>query len=379
MIDNIEILRAIDERQQQAQGRPLWISAQQLLNEISGTYSADPQLMPGFLQELLIAQAAGHLTWRLTDQRVRLQDPNYYLQQIQDLALTEEGQDRARGRMIERSAPAPGEDDGHELSDLVLQQVAEIISREYAADQRVTFLAEQGIPPDWLQLSEELAPDDVHAVLAATWRAGSLGRQLVRRFLGRWLDERLVTGPDAEQRASLIGQLMRQGWQIRESYSVLVAAEPVRGIPVAAPPMHTWRPHPLIEPEARPQFLIRKADQAVFAAMKAVEIWVRQLAGLGEDLYGVDLMNKAFGQGGPLADPPRGGKHNDGPRSLFAGTMGVFRNPVGHREVTYDDEAEAVEAEAVASALMRHLDRVQARLVGAGRTVQAAASASGTH
>ncbi len=61
------------------------------------------------------------------------------------------------------------------------------------------------------------------------------------------------------------------------------------------------------------------------------------------------------------------------------GTMGMFRNPVGHREVTYDDEAEAVEAVALANALMCHLDRVQARLVGAGRTIQAAASPSGTH
>jgi uncharacterized protein (TIGR02391 family) len=372
MIDNIEILRAIDDRQQHAQGRPLWISAHQLLNEISGTYSADPQLMPGFLQELLIAEAAGHLTWRLTDQRARLQDPNYYLQQIQNLALTPEGQDRARGRMIERPAPAPGEDDGHELSNLVLQQVAEIITREYAADQRVTFLAEQGIPPDWLQLRGELAPDNVHAVLATTWRAGSLGRQLLRQFLGRWLDERLVTGPDAEQRASLTGQLMRQGWLIRDSDSVLVAAEPVRGVPVAAPPMHSWRSHPLIEPEARPLFLIRKPGQAVFAALKRVEVRVRQLAGLGEDLYGVDLMNKAFGAGGPLADSPTGGKHNDGPRSLFAGAMGVFRNPAGHREVAYD-EAEAVEAVALASALMRHLDRVQARMVAAGRTTHVAA------
>ncbi len=48
-------------------------------------------------------------------------------------------------------------------------------------------------------------------------------------------------------------------------------------------------------------------------------------------------MNKAFGQGGPLADPLRGGKHNDGLRSLFAGKMGMFRNPVGYPKVTYDD------------------------------------------
>ena len=46
---------------------------------------------------------------------------------------------------------------------------------------------------------------------------------------------------------------------------------------------------------------------------------------------------------------------------MFAGTAGMFRNPAGHREVTY--EAEAVEAMALTSALIRHLDRVQARLV----------------
>jgi hypothetical protein len=33
-----------------------------------------------------VANAAGYLTWRLTDQTVRIQDPNYYLQQIQELA-----------------------------------------------------------------------------------------------------------------------------------------------------------------------------------------------------------------------------------------------------------------------------------------------------
>jgi uncharacterized protein (TIGR02391 family) len=370
-LDNIKILRAIDERQLQQDGRPVHLNALQLLNELSGTFAADPKLMPGFLQKLFIARAAGHLTWRIYGVEPSQNNANYYLQQMQDLALTPEGQDRARGRMIEHPVPDPDEDDGHELSDLVLQQVAEIITREYASDQRIPFLAEEGIPPAWLQPPEGSAVDDVHAVLAATWRAGSQGRQLVRRFLGRWLDERLITGPDAEQRASLIGQLMRQGWQIRDSDSVLLAAEPVRGIPVAAPPLHTWRPHLLIEAEARPQFQIRKPDQAVFTAMKAVEIRVRRLAALGSDLYGVDLMNKAFGAGGPLAEPSAGGKHNDGPRSLFVGAMAMFRNPAGHTAVSYDDEAEAVEAVALASTLMRHLDRVENRLLAAARDAQA--------
>ena len=38
----------------------------------------------------------------------------------------------------------------------------------------------------------------------------------------------------------------------------------------------------------------------------------------------------------------------------------MFRHPAGHRGVTYDDEAEAVDAIARASALMRHLDRAHA-------------------
>src|SRR5580704_15365511 len=95
-LDNIQILKVIDERQRQGEGRPLWINAHQLLNEVSGTYSADPRLMPGFLQELFIARAAGQLTWRLMNENANPQDANYYLQQIQDLALTPDGQDRAR-------------------------------------------------------------------------------------------------------------------------------------------------------------------------------------------------------------------------------------------------------------------------------------------
>jgi hypothetical protein len=76
--DNIQILKAIDDRQQQNEGRKLWMSAHQLLNEISGTFAADPRLMPGFLQELFIAQAAGQLTWRLMDQNANPRDANYY-------------------------------------------------------------------------------------------------------------------------------------------------------------------------------------------------------------------------------------------------------------------------------------------------------------
>src|SRR5207248_3138273 len=117
-------------------------------------FAADPGLMPGFLQELLIARAAGQLTWRLANQNASERDPNYYLQQISDIALTPAGQDRAQNRVVLLPPPDPDEDDGHDLSDLILRQVGEAITQEYAADQVVTFLGEQGIPPEWLTLPE---------------------------------------------------------------------------------------------------------------------------------------------------------------------------------------------------------------------------------
>lgn len=120
--------------------------------------------------------------------------------------------------------------------------------------------------------------------------------------------------------------------------------------------------HPTIEKKARPQFLIGEYEQGVFVAMKAVEVRVRHLAGFGDDVTGVDLINKAFGLNGPLADQTAVAGEREGTRALFAGAYAVFRNPAGHREVNYDDIGEAAEAVQTASLLMRILDRVETRL-----------------
>src|SRR5215472_4302207 len=105
--------------------------------------------------------------------------------------------------------------------------------------------------------------------------------------------------------------------------------------------------------------------------MKAVEIRVRKLAGLSDGLVGTDLMNRAFGHGGPLIDPSAIPGEQKGTHFLFAGAMAVLRNPAGHREVDYGDLSEAAEAVQLSSLLMRILDRVEARLVAAGRAAQA--------
>lgn len=88
--------------------------------------------------------------------------------------------------------------------------------------------------------------------------------------------------------------------------------------------------HPLIEPQARRQFLLGEYEQAIFVSMKAVEVRVRQLSGARDHLVGVPLMNHAFGDAGPLADSQADPGERQGRRALFAGAYAVLRNPAGH-------------------------------------------------
>jgi len=370
--DNIEILQAIDRKQQETyRGGPMrGVHGLYLMEQITGSIPHDQQLMRGFVQELHITRDMGLLTFRTQpDSRPNLADtdPNWYLQTISDFALTVDGQDRARGQMVVQPLPDPAEDDGRKLSNLILKEVAAAITSQYAPDEVADFIAEEGIPPRELTLPGDTTPGDAHAILAALWRWGSEGRRMLRQFIGRWLNDRLLSGPDGELRARLIEQLARQGWRVRETDSVLVICEPVRGVPVSAPFLRASRLHPLIEAEARPQFLISKPEQGVFASMKAIEVRVRKLAGLGDKVIGVDLMNKAFGPGGPLTDVSAAKGEQDGTRMMFAGAYAVLRNPAGHRQVDYADLSEAAEAVQTASLLMRVLDRVEDRLLAAAR------------
>jgi uncharacterized protein (TIGR02391 family) len=120
--------------------------------------------------------------------------------------------------------------------------------------------------------------------------------------------------------------------------------------------------HSLLEQRVRRQFLLGEYEQSVFVAMKAVEVRVRKLSGLGDEMVGVDLMTHAFRPTGPLTDPEAVKGEQVGTMNLFQGAYAVLRNPAGHREVDYDDVTEASEAVATASLLMRILDRVERRI-----------------
>ncbi|MFZ0160502.1 MAG: TIGR02391 family protein [Kineosporiaceae bacterium] len=111
--------------------------------------------------------------------------------------------------------------------------------------------------------------------------------------------------------------------------------------------------------KVRTQFLICEYELAAFAAMREVEIRVRELAKAEDSLLGVKLMRTAFKpEGGPLAGTNLDAGERVGMMELFAGAIGTFKNPPSHRQVDYGDPTEASEVVMLADLLMRLLDRV---------------------
>lgn len=74
-------------------------------------------------------------------------------------------------------------------------------------------------------------------------------------------------------------------------------------------------------------------------------------------------MRKAFdAEQGPLRDldPEIPKQEREAVAHLFAGAIGAFRNPTGHRRVDIDDPAEAANVLRLADSLLRIVDRARA-------------------
>lgn len=120
--------------------------------------------------------------------------------------------------------------------------------------------------------------------------------------------------------------------------------------------------HPALS-SARTNFALGDYETASFAAMKAVEVEVRRVAGLANELLGVALMRKAFSpKDGVLRDPGAEGGEQQAIADLFAGAIGAYKNPASHRTVRFDDAVEAAEVIQLADLLLRIVQRADARL-----------------
>lgn len=104
-------------------------------------------------------------------------------------------------------------------------------------------------------------------------------------------------------------------------------------------------------------FIRGEFAEAVFKAMRTVEIAVRDAAGYPASEHGVPMMRKAFHpKNGILTDQNAEGGEKDALMQLFAGAIGSYKNPHSHRNVPMNDVTEAIEIVMLASHLLRIID-----------------------
>lgn len=169
----------------------------------------------------------------------------------------------------------------------------------------------------------------------------------------QWLEAKVLVAPNEDTTERDWLMVTRRGIEVVKAGSTVA---------VAAAERLDVDLHPQLERKVRRQYLMGEYELAAFAAMREVEIRVRALAGEPAESLGMDLMHRSFRTGGPLADPALASGEQVATMELFAGALGVFKNPPSHRQVDYDDPTEAAEVILLADLLMRMLDRTEARL-----------------
>ncbi len=362
--DDLQLLRSIDEQEQSGQylGNGL-----NLLDQLARLAGASPhESMREFAIEVALAHDKGYLTW--TDRSDRwlsrsspTSDANLWLQSFDDIKLTLDGRDRARGRVVQVALPDPDEDDGRFITGLTMEEIARSIGDTYTTTQLPRYLRDSGVPEDAVPPS--VSGDKwsyVVEVLSSLHDGGSAARRALRQFIGGWLDGRFHAPPPPDLRKRIVTLLGQQGWHLREGRLVIgerLFAEAGTATPLGRDARLAALHADIRQVTAR--FVEDHLDVAIFEAFKAVNNRVKAMTAL--DLDGSKLMDAVFGVSNPrirFADPTTqtGRDIQQGLHFLFKGATQGIRNPDAHEQFKPLDEEEGLEELAFASMLMRRLD-----------------------
>lgn len=164
-----------------------------------------------------------------------------------------------------------------------------------------------------------------------------------------WLQAQGLLVPSVDSRGDGWYQLSRRALSFENSTDF--------GRFAVARTLHKEALHARITDSVWMAFMRGEFDVAVFQAMKAVEVSVRQASGLPDALLGVSLMRKAFDpENGPLTELTADKGEREACSALFAGAIGMYKNPQSHRDVNLENPSEAAEIIMLANNLLRIVD-----------------------
>lgn len=224
------------------------------------------------------------------------------------------------------------------LRDAPTEHLAHLLARYLLRGSGNSLVANNVFSGAKLAASEESAPDDADDLLDRLSDAWA------------WLVAHGYLGPESRQTDAAYVRITQAGRQFAEDDRAVA---------------RVWAEDRLsqeLDPAlgtARVNIMMGEYETAAFAAMKAVEMAVRDASQLADSLVGVKLMIAAFNANefGPLCDPSAESGERQAAMSLFAGAIGTFKNPASHRSVAFTDPIEVVEIVQLADLLLRIVRR----------------------